>query len=77
MKTPILVEWYDISLDPGWHDQDDLGNAVPHPCVSVGFRMKSEKGFMRLVGTVCDATNKCTDILSIPRGCIKSIRSLK
>ena len=53
MRKPILlrVEWMDcVLLRNEWADSDDL--EVPNtPIVSVGFRVKSEDGFLFLAAT--------------------------
>lgn len=72
----IIVEWDDISGDNEWHREDDLGDCHPHSCHSVGWRMASDRKFLRLASTRSEV-NKCVDITAIPRGCIKSIRKLK
>ena len=77
-KRPlIVVDWEDISADSGWHREDDLDDCFPHSCRSVGWKMKSEKGILRIASTRCEYTNKCADIVVIPKKNVKSIRRLE
>ncbi len=53
MKKPVIlrVEWVDcVLLRNEWGDSDDLV-ASKGPIVSVGFRMKSEDGFLYLAAS--------------------------
>ncbi len=53
MTEPILlrVEWVDcVLIRNQWMDTDDLDHAGS-PIISVGFRVKSENGFLYLAGS--------------------------
>ncbi len=50
MKKPLIVEWDDISLDPGWHSQDDLSEATPHPSCFCGMENEIRKEFFEISG---------------------------
>ena len=76
-KLPlIVVEWEDITTDPGWaSDKGDYAKYVSH-CTSVGWRLKSTRKH-RVLTPMRDDGSRCDDRQIIPRGCIKSIRRLE
>ena len=75
-KRPlVLIEWDDAFGDNRWHDEDDIGRAVPMRCVTVGWRMPSERGYFSLASTR-DRQGRCADRMTIPKGNVKSIRRL-
>jgi hypothetical protein len=60
MATPIpyslvLIEWVDASrLSDGWMDLDDIPDAYPHKCASVGFVVSANEQGKILVPTIGD-----------------------
>ena len=81
-KLPlIVVEWEDITTHSGWeYDDVDLSKNVL-ACVSVGWRVKSSRGYLQIVPMRSQwhgsKYSKCDDRQIIPRGCIKSIRRIE
>jgi len=73
----ILVDWEDIAYDPSWHREDALDDCSPLLCHTVGWRMKSGKGFLRVAATRSSGVKKCADITSIPNKNIRNIRRLE
>ena len=77
-KRPlVMIEWEDIAAHSSWIEEDSQPEASDTiHCVTVGWRIKSNKRMIVITSTRAD-TKKCTDRMSIPRGCIKSIRRLE
>jgi hypothetical protein len=76
-KRPLLVvEWKDISAYSGWSSEKEAEEYTPLACETTGWKMKGDRKNLRLASTRTE-TNKYTDIIVIPRGCIKSIQRLK
>ena len=76
-STPraALVKWIDAnSVGPGWEEIGTLPPLEPVHCVSVGFVLEEEGDTVVLAQTVGD-TAVCSRIC-IPRGCIKSMKTL-
>ena len=81
-KLPlIVVEWNDITTHSGWEwDDKSYSGKVLH-CVSVGWKLKSSRGFLEITpmrsGWEGSKHSKCDDRQIIPRGCITKIRRLE
>jgi len=81
-KLPLLiVEWDDITTHSGWEWDDKSCSDKVLRCVSVGWKVKSGKGFLELTPMRSESKvskySKCDDRQVIPRGCIRSIRRLE
>lgn len=50
MKPILRVEWVDSDLWSGWQDAEDIQAALK-PIISIGFRVKSEDGFLYLANS--------------------------
>jgi len=81
-KLPlIVVEWDDITTHSGWEYDDEDMSKHCLACVSVGWKVKSSKGYLQISpvrsGWSGSRYSKCDDRQIIPKGCIKSIRRLE
>lgn len=75
-KRPlIIIEWDDAFGNNKWHPEDNLDDAKPMRCTTVGWRMPASKGYF-CIASSRDERGKCTDRMTIPRSNIKSIRKL-
>lgn len=69
----VIVEWQDTITHSGWVDWDKLDD-VTIPCISVGWKVKSDKRSITLSSMRSD--DGCASRQVIPKGCIRSIRRL-
>jgi hypothetical protein len=69
------VTWIDSCTHSGWghYAKDDLTLAQ---CTSIGIRVPSHKGTVALAGSK-GATGQLSDVMTIPRSCVKKIETLK
>jgi hypothetical protein len=76
-KRPlIIVEWDDISTHVSWVDEEEANKIDALKCISVGWKLKSDKKYLKI--TPMRASNRdCSDVQTIPRGCIHKIRKLE
>ena len=78
----VMIEWVDASrLSDSWIDLDNIPDAYPHKCVSVGFLVSGNKDGKILVPTIGDVghpENRHTyGGMLIPKSAIISERRLK
>ena len=71
----LIVEWDDAYGTNKWHPEDELDDAHPMRCTTVGWRMPAPPGCFSIASTR-DGHGKCADRMTIPRGNVKSIRKL-
>ena len=72
----ILVEWTDSNVTHGWHLEDDtLDNVVSH-CRTAGILVAENTESITLAMGVSDC-GSVLETITIPRGCIKSIKKLR
>ncbi|KKN50780.1 hypothetical protein LCGC14_0629500 [marine sediment metagenome] len=72
----IEVKWDDIAGYKNWRAEDSLNRTSPSKCVTVGWKMQSDRKVLRVASTRSD-TGDCVDLEVIPRGCIRSIRRIE
>lgn len=70
----ILVEWTDVSVAHGWGCGDE--GAETAECKSVGFLRLEDETKIQMAMAVSNLGN-VFEVMSIPKGCIKSIRELR
>ena len=73
----VEVTWVDASCLQGWCSPDyiEANDGVP-VVVSVGFLQKDTKDYINLTSHDSE-TGHSADIMSIPRGCIKKMKTLR
>ena len=71
----VVVEWDDISSLNDWYNEKDI-NSQPIRCFTVGWVLKSDRKNLRITSTRSEH-GKCSDVCTIPRGCIRSKRILE
>jgi len=71
----VLISWLDSNVTHGWDLKDDVVNDVAH-CETAGivYAEDEDKITVVLAESDCDST---LERLTIPKGCIKSIRELR
>lgn len=74
----VLVEWVDSTVDGGWND---VSGYMERECLtmqSVGWMTVKDARRVQVVQSHSWSQNdKCSDAITIPRGCVKRIRKLK
>lgn len=77
-KLPmVVVEWEDIAAHSSWYLESEVKEECkPLLSRTIGWRMASDRKVMRVASTRCES-GKCSDVVAIPRGCIKSIRRVE
>lgn len=72
----IVVEWDDISNYSGWQDEKESHKWTPLRCVSVGWKLKSDRKNLKIAATRSE-TDQCSDRSVIPKSVIRSIRRIE
>ncbi len=82
LNTPVRIDWLDSVSQPGWHyfradEKPDFGLRLPMQTRGVLVNMDST--CLSVATTIAprgpsDSKDGHMDVLSIPRGCILSIR---
>lgn len=77
--VPILVEWEDTAVTGGWQEQEDVLThlGIPYIVYTVGFLVAWNKERIILVMGYTPACIAYQEIISIPKGMIRSITYLK
>lgn len=75
-RALVVVEWDDIAAYDNWRGEDDSHNWTPLRCVSVGWKMPSNRRSIILAATRSES-GQCTDRQVIPSGCVIKIRRLE
>jgi hypothetical protein len=77
----VLVEWEDSESSAPWYDEVDLNASYTLPIIrTVGYLVQETETYVSVVSSVIfyeDVSNKIAGLTSIPRGCIKSITTLR
>lgn len=82
-KKPRLlyVEWVDIISHSIWRPLAEAEKSKPKTIVTVGFEVVSNKEALTVAASVGEDDpeddDKVSDTVTIPRGCIKSIRVIE
>lgn len=77
-KLPlIVVEWDDTTTDGKWESDKVNCSSEITACVSVGWKLKSNRKHIIITPMRDVSYNRCTDRQIIPKGCVKSIRRLE
>jgi len=71
----IIVEWVDSAFLQGWMSRDDVKTHRISPCVSVGLLVNETRDQITIMQSA--GKEQYGDGLTIPRVCIKRMRTLK
>ncbi len=71
----VVIEWEDISTQVGWNNEQEVEEAKPSVCVSVGFLIEIQKKKVILCSGFAD-DDDVMDVTSYPKGTIKNIMYL-
>ena len=71
----VLVEWEDSNVIHGWRPDDCRGDDIAH-CRTVGI-LKAEGDISVTVALGDSDCGSVLETITIPRGCIKSIKKLR
>ena len=72
----LVIDWEDITTHTGWERLDDCKGDEPLKCRSVGWKISSDKRYVR-ISSMKASDGQCADRVTIPRGCITSIRKVE
>ena len=72
----VEVEWDDSCSNNGWQCADTAKSHSTAQCRTVSYLVKSSKKSITLVQSLSN-TGNISELMAIPRGCIKSIKVLK
>ena len=74
----VLVEWEDSISRGGWQGIEDYNSGEPAQCRTVGWMTLKDRRKVCLIMTQTGGSvEPVLDALTIPRGCIKSIKYLE
>jgi hypothetical protein len=80
-RTLVLVEWDDSQSVSKWHHEDELNDDYILPVIrSVGYIVQERESYITLSPNTIfyeNVSNQISCIMSIPRGCIRSITTLR
>ena len=68
---PVVITWDDAARPAGWADPEASGLAQ---CISIGWLLLQNRKVVKIAQTVNNHDTDCGAILSIPRGCIRTIK---
>lgn len=66
----VLVEWYDTNSYPLWYSEDEEFNCIRSMSIGCVLTNNDEK---LVITHMRNEEGKCSDVLVIPRGSIKSV----
>lgn len=72
----IIVEWEDITGLSKWHSEEDAAGAKTLHCITVGWRMKTDRKHLSLASTRSEGGD-CLDRTTIPRTSVRSVRRIE
>ena len=75
-RSLVIVEWEDITTIRGWWDEEEAKEDTPLKCISVGWKLVSTKNHLSLIASRSENAD-CGDRITIPKGCIRSIRRIE
>ena len=71
-----LVHWVDSCNSEGWH-QSARTDYSPVQCATLGFVIEDAEDFIALSATIAATDADTTDVMSIPKCCVKSIQDIE
>ena len=74
--SAIEIRFYDPASDYGWKVAGDIV-AAPILCTAVGYYVSHNLGYITLCMIKHASESSIADCLSVPLGCVSSVRSLK
>ncbi|KKL70148.1 hypothetical protein LCGC14_2107850 [marine sediment metagenome] len=74
-KDIVLIEWVDSKGLTNWEDIDGLESMPPVECLSVGFLLDENESYKTIALGM--GGNQVLGRMTIPTGCIKSIKKLR
>ncbi len=72
----VKVEWIDSCCDEGWKSRDVAGRHTCSNCTTVGYLFRKNRTQVSIVQSTSD-TGQVSEIMAIPRRCIKKITRLE
>ena len=75
----VEIIWMDIIHESGWHDQDQLDNFLQEKAMTVsqvGYLYEEDDDTVTILDSYFADKSSFGTIHVIPKGCIKSIKSL-
>lgn len=73
----VKVTWHDASSHVGWMDRKNAAVYSPYVCESIGFLLRNDRSAVVLSMNKNAQTNKFGDTIDIPRGMVRSIKTLR
>ena len=73
----VLVNWEDSAAEGKWKEASEYKTRMPLMMQSVGYKLLDDKKRLILLQSICHENDVVSDSITIPRGCVKSIRKLK
>lgn len=71
----VLVDWEDSNVHGGWNSIEHYADCQPSKCRTVGWVAKKDRHSITVVQSL--SANEVSDGMTIPRGCVKSIKYLE
>lgn len=71
-----LVHWVDSCTSQGWHESRHH-SYEPVQCATLGFVIEDAEDFIALSATIAATDADTTDVMSIPKCCVKSIQDVE
>ena len=72
----VLIEWEDSYSYGGWHARDS-GLDIVAACVSMGLLIDGNDNQVTIAQSMSKTSGNIGDTITIPKGCIKRMRTLK
>ena len=71
-----IVEWLDAMGTISWTDPEDI-TAEPGSCESVGRLLSVNKSVICVASNKCRTNGRVDHVMTIPRGCVVSVRQMR
>lgn len=73
----VDVEWFDPQSISGWLSIEEACEAILQPMFARGWLVKKNKEYIKLSLNKSYEEDRVSDLLILPRGCVKSIKVVK
>ena len=75
-RKMVHVVWEDSAGAARWDDEKRATRNRTVMCETVGVLLRRDRKHTVIASSVCEETETVSDVMSIPAGCVKSVRHI-